>query len=151
MKTGVIFLSAILACLLAFAGCPKTDEAFPAPETDIEKLNDASFEKAETGLALVYFFTGYCQECSRQHKTLDEVLDKNEDVQIYSVNIYDENSKKITDKFGLSKCAVMLMLKDGEEVERQEGYMTADLVSKWFEKHSGSGEEEPAEEEPGQG
>ena len=80
-------------------------------------------------LVVVDFFATWCGPCQMLAPVLIN-LDKkyNEEVEFYKVNV-DENQDAAI-RYGVSSVPTLVFFKNGEEVERQVGYMEEEELSK---------------------
>lgn len=80
------------------------------------------------GLIVVDFFATWCGPCQMLAPVLIE-LDKKygEEVLFYKVNV-DENQDAAI-RYGVSSVPTIIFFKDGEEIERQVGFLDEDELS----------------------
>lgn len=72
-------------------------------------------------LVIVDFFATWCVPCQMQTPILAEVDDKFEDVEVYKINI-DEN-QELAIRYGISSVPTLIFFRDGKEVERNVGFI----------------------------
>ena len=82
---------------------------------------------------LADFFADWCEPC----KVLDEILDKvnaltNEKIFIEKINV--DESKKLSESFQVLSVPVLIFFKNGKQVWRMNGFLTAPELVKNLEK-----------------
>lgn len=84
-------------------------------------------------LVIVDFFATWCGPCQMLTPILVN-LDKkySDEVEIYKVNV-DENQDAAI-RYGVSAMPTLVFFKNGEEIERQVGYMDEEELSKLIEE-----------------
>ena len=85
------------------------------------------------GLVVVDFFATWCAPCQMLAPVLNE-LDKKygDDVEFYKVNI-DENQDAAV-RYGVFSVPTLIFFKNGEEIDRQVGYMEEDELANLIEE-----------------
>jgi thioredoxin-like negative regulator of GroEL len=68
------------------------------------------------------------------HPILDQIKTKNPDLVIHKINV-DEN-RETAIEFGVRSLPTVLLIKDGQEVERATGLKNLDLYQKLIDTHS---------------
>lgn len=87
-----------------------------------------------TELTLLDFWAEWCGPCRMLHPILDQIKTKNPDLTIHKINV-DEN-REIAIEFGVRSLPTVLLIKDGQEVERATGLKNLDLYQKLIDTHS---------------
>ena len=84
-------------------------------------------------LVVIDFFATWCGPCQMLAPILAN-LDKkyNDEVEFYKVNV-DENQDAAI-RYNVSSVPTLIFFKNGEEIERQVGYMEEDEFSKLIEE-----------------
>ncbi len=103
-----IFCAFIFSLLL-------TSSSFAA----ITKADDATFEEAvinSKGVVLVDFWAPWCGPCKRQSKELDKLAAEMPNLRIVKVNV--DESPDISNELDIRSIPTLLIVKDGEVVER---------------------------------
>lgn len=84
-------------------------------------------------LVIVDFFATWCGPCQMIAPILNEIDKKySDEVEIYKVNV-DENQDAAI-RYGVSSVPTLIFFKDGEEIDRQVGYLEEDELSKIIEE-----------------
>ena len=84
-------------------------------------------------LVIVDFFATWCGPCQMLTPVLVNMDKKFEgEVEIYKVNV-DENQDTAI-RYGVNAMPTLLFFKNGEEIERQVGYMDEEELSKLIEE-----------------
>ena len=88
---------------------------------DVVELTDSTFDsETEKGVALVDFWAPWCGPCKMQHPVLERVAKTLAGrAMIAKVNVDAEGST--AGRFGVQSIPTMILLKDGEEVQRFVG------------------------------
>jgi thioredoxin len=87
-----------------------------------------------TELTLLDFWAEWCGPCRMLHPILDQIKTKNPDLVIHKINV-DEN-RETAIEFGVRSLPTVLLIKDGQEVERATGLKNLDLYQKLIDTHS---------------
>lgn len=84
-------------------------------------------------LVIVDFFATWCGPCQMLTPILAN-LDKkyNEKLDIYKVNV--DESQEAAIRYGVTSVPTLIFFKDGEEIERQIGYIEEEELSKLIEE-----------------
>lgn len=128
----------IVAVALSVVGWLTQPEAPPPPIDGIEvNLTDESFRREvldHDGYALVDFWFEGCPPC-RQMKPVVAHLSVNyrDRVKVGKLNIEEDRDTPI--HFGLEAFPTLLLFRDGELVDRWDGYGGLQEVSQWLDKH----------------
>ena len=85
------------------------------------------------GLVVVDFFATWCGPCQMLSPVIVN-LDKKYDgeVEFYKINV-DENQDAAM-RYGVNSVPTLIFFKDGEEIERQVGFMEEDELSKFIDE-----------------
>ena len=84
-------------------------------------------------LVIVDFFATWCGPCQMLAPILANLDRKyNEEVEIYKVNFDETQDAAI--RYGVTSVPTLIFFKDGEEIDRQVGYMEEDELSKIIEE-----------------
>jgi thioredoxin len=87
-----------------------------------------------TELTLLDFWAEWCGPCRMLHPILDQIKTRNPDLAIHKINV-DEN-KETAIEFGVRSLPTVLLIKDGQEVERATGLKNIDIYQKLIDTHS---------------
>lgn len=80
-------------------------------------------------LVIVDFFAEWCGPCQMLSKILVEIeKEYSEKLEIYKVNV--DESQECAMRYGITAMPTLLFFKNGEEVERQVGYLEKDELEK---------------------
>lgn len=83
---------------------------------------------------LVDFFAPWCGPCQMAGPVLDTLADKYKDkIEIFKVNV--DEGQKYAGQYNVMSIPVVILFKDGKEVERQVGFPGEDGYRKMIEKH----------------
>ena len=85
------------------------------------------------GLVVVDFFATWCAPCQMLAPVLIELEKKyGDEVEFYKVNI--DESEDVAIRYGVSSVPTLIFFKNGEEIDRQEGFADEDERSNWIEE-----------------
>ena len=87
-----------------------------------------------TELTLLDFWAEWCGPCRMLHPIMDQIKTKNPGLVIHKINV-DEN-RETAIEFGVRSLPTVLLIKDGQEVERATGLKNLDLYQKLIDTHS---------------
>jgi thioredoxin 1 len=87
-----------------------------------------------TELTLLDFWAEWCGPCRMLHPILDEIKIKNPTLPIHKINV--DANKETAIEFGVRSLPTVLLIKDGQEVERVIGLKNPDLYQKLIDTHS---------------
>ena len=102
----------------------------------IEGKLDNFDQLTKEGLALVDFNADWCGACQMLKPTVEELADDlksaGSDTKVISVNIDDE--EEIADRFGVEGIPCLVLLKNGEEINRSVGVVPKKKLEKMLKK-----------------
>ena len=80
-------------------------------------------------MELLDFYADWCGPCQMLKPTIEEFEKAHPEVKVTSINIDEE--EELADKYGVSSIPCLVVLKDGEEVEREVGVMPLKKLEKF--------------------
>ena len=86
-------------------------------------LNDQNFDEnisKEKGIVIVDFFATWCGPCRMLAPVLEQVQQDVPSVKIVKVDVDD--AEKVSKRFGIMSIPTMVVLKDGQEIDRFVGF-----------------------------
>ena len=96
--------------------------------TAVELTEENFSESVASGVTLVDFWAEWCGPCRALTPILDELgADYNDKAVIAKVNV--DNAQALAQKFGVSSIPTLLVIKEGEEVNRFVGITAKDVLS----------------------
>ncbi|WP_226667115.1 thioredoxin [Metabacillus litoralis] len=101
----------------------------------ITNVTDQTFSgETNEGVVLVDFWAPWCGPCKMIAPVLEELdTDMGEKVKIVKVDV-DEN-QETAGKFGVMSIPTLLVLKDGEVVDKAVGYQPKEALAEVLNKH----------------
>ena len=102
---------------------------------EVIHLNDENFEEeTKNGLVLVDFFATWCGPCKILGPILEDAQKDLENVKVFKVDV--DECEKTAKNFGVMSIPTLVVLKDGEEIDRHVGLLNRDSLVEWVKKHS---------------
>lgn len=102
-----------------------------------KEFTDANYAEeveAKGGLAVVDFWAEWCGPCRMVGPIIEQLAEENPDVNIGKVNVDDNN--ELATKFGIRSIPTILILKDGEIVDKVLGAKPIGDFKEMLAKHS---------------
>ena len=101
----------------------------------MELLNANNFdEKTSNGLVLIDFFANWCGPCKMLSPIIEELSEElNDKVNIYKIDVDQEPS--LAQKFGVMSIPTLVLLKDGQEVEKVIGFQPKEQLVELINKY----------------
>jgi len=95
----------------------------------VEEISEKQFDNAVNGgKAIVDFYADWCMPCLMLAPVLEELAEKMEDIKFFRVNV-DEN-QKLANKFKIMSIPCLVVMDDGEEVDRIIGNIEKEVLEK---------------------
>jgi len=102
----------------------------------VQELTESDFERTVSeGLTLVDFWAPWCAPCRMIAPVLAELAQRHNDLAIAKVNV-DENPI-LAARFRVQAIPLLVLLKDGDEVDRFVGLQSAGALSDAIRNHMG--------------
>ncbi|MCI5920105.1 MAG: thioredoxin [Roseburia sp.] len=97
----------------------------------VKKVNEAEFKaEALTGTTVVDFSATWCGPCQMLAPVLEEISDSQGDVKFYNIDV-DQNPG-ITREYGIMNIPAVYLLKDGQVVDKQIGFLPKEQLEAWI-------------------
>ncbi|MCO0832224.1 thioredoxin [Fructobacillus sp. W13] len=100
-------------------------------------LQDANFEeKTKSGVSITDFWAEWCGPCKMQTPVLEALA---EDDSLKNINFYKvdvEENKQVPADFGIRAIPTLVVMKDGQAVERLTGFHNKEQLSKILQKYA---------------
>ncbi|GAB2319360.1 thioredoxin [Alkalibacterium sp. s-m-22] len=101
----------------------------------VRELTDQNFEQeTNSGLALVDFWATWCGPCRMQSPVIDELNEESDGSVDYFKMDVDAN-QATPSKFGIMSIPTLLVIKDGEVVDKLIGYHSKEQIEETLAKH----------------
>jgi thioredoxin 1 len=99
-----------------------------------EELDPSTMEEAENSgeTWVVDFWASWCGPCQKMEPIYEEVSEEIEDVNFGKVNMEEHSS--LATKYGVQALPTLLMIKDGDIVAKNEGFMDREDLKNWIQK-----------------
>lgn len=95
------------------------------PSTAVKQLNDVDFDAAVSGgITLVDFWAPWCAPCKAMGPVFGELADSLED-QVTLAKVDVNENPGLATKFRVQSIPLLVLLKDGQEVDRVIGVHSA--------------------------
>lgn len=95
----------------------------------IKYLNNENFnEEINKEKVLVDFYADWCGPCRMISPIVEEIAKENNDLQVVKVNV--DNFEAIARKYGIMSIPTLIVFKNGEEVNKNIGYISKDEIIK---------------------
>lgn len=94
-----------------------------------ERISAENFENKVLGsgkIALADFYSDTCVPCKRLSPVLAEVEEKNEDIELYKINVNFDTELAV--EYSVSSVPTVVFFKDGKEVQRFTGAVGKDKI-----------------------
>ena len=88
--------------------------------------NNTLEESVKSGVAIIDFYADWCGPCRRVAPIIEEIANEQQSITVCKVNV-DENSA-LASRYGIVSIPTIVILKDGEEVERMVGYRPKEVI-----------------------
>lgn len=101
----------------------------------LKDLNVENFEKEilnNEGIALVDFYATWCGPCRMIAPIIHDIANECTDVTVGKVNI--EENMELAEKYDVTHVPTLIILNNGEEQERLEGFTSKNEILKALEK-----------------
>ena len=91
--------------------------------------NELDFDKLiKNDKVLVDFYADWCGPCRMISPIVEEIAKENNDLQVVKVNV--DNFEAIERKYGIMSIPTLIVFKNGEEVNKNIGYISKDEIIK---------------------
>ncbi|MBS9338429.1 thioredoxin [Fructobacillus sp. M2-14] len=100
-------------------------------------LQDANFEeKTKSGVSITDFWAEWCGPCKMQTPVLEALSDDAafSGIDFYKVDV--EENKQIPADFGIRAIPTLIVMKDGQAVERLTGFHNKEQLSEILQKYA---------------
>jgi len=92
-------------------------------------LNESNFDESiAKGVSLVDFYADWCMPCRSLAPILEDLKLKMPSVNFFKLNI--EDSQDLAGKYDVSSIPLMVIMRDGKEVNRIVGLMKSEDIEK---------------------
>lgn len=101
---------------------------------NVQEITKVNFEEEVINskqTVLIDFWAPWCAPCRMMSPIIDEVANEAVDIKVVKINIDDE--PEIAQNFGIMSIPTLVIVKDGEAVNRSSGVKPKDAVLKLIE------------------
>lgn len=96
----------------------------------MQSINYSNYKNLTKKNILIYFWASWCPECLNVLKTLKEINSS----YLFDINL--EEFKKAYDIYNISFCPTFLIMSNGQEVLKKEGFITKTEIKNLLKKIS---------------
>jgi len=100
----------------------------------IELTNEVFEEEIKNNLVLVDFYATWCGPCKMMHPVIDELNDKFQNIKIIKVDV--DKHEELARKYAVMSIPTLLLIKDGNVIEKNVGYTPIDTLEKWINNNN---------------
>ena len=101
----------------------------------VQELNEAEFHRAVSdGLTLVDFWAPWCSPCRMMAPVLQELAEGNDHLAVAKVNV--DEAPVLAAQFRVQAIPLLVLLKDGYEVDRFVGLQSAASLADAISTHA---------------
>ncbi|MDO5291582.1 MAG: thioredoxin [bacterium] len=101
----------------------------------VKKISQQEFQEVkDKNLAVIDFSATWCGPCKMLTPVLDQIAEELEGkASFYNVDV-DENPD-LAMQYGIRNIPALVILKEGEKVDTQVGFLPKEQLCKWMEPH----------------
>lgn len=103
----------------------------------VTALTDTNFEeKTKSGVSITDFWAAWCGPCKMQSPVMDALSEEAElkNVAFYKVDV--DANKQVPADFGIRAIPTMVVMKDGQAVERLTGFHNKEQLNEILHKYA---------------
>lgn len=99
----------------------------------VENLNVENFDNfMKEGNVIVDFYADWCGPCKTMAPEFEKASEENSSVKFGKVNI--ESNQELAERFSVMSIPTIILLKNGEQVNRYTGPLRAEEIKEMFDK-----------------
>lgn len=83
-----------------------------------------------SGFSLLQFYATWCAPCKLLKREIEKLLEEMPAVDVLRYDI--ETDTELAQSFGIRGIPVLFILKDGEVIARQTGFIPKDKIAEWI-------------------
>lgn len=100
----------------------------------MKQINQSEFEQeTKSGVTVVDFFATWCGPCRAMAMILEDVANEHPEFNIVKIDV-DQNNE-LARRFGILSIPTIVIMKDGEMVDKHIGLMEADGLVELVERY----------------
>lgn len=91
-------------------------------------VNDDNFDliSKESRPVLVDFFASWCGPCKMLAPVIEKIAESNPELAVAKINV--DEAPRLARQFGIFSIPTLVLLKDGDEVDRAVGFRTEEQI-----------------------
>ena len=95
----------------------------------IENFSD----QIKNGLVLLDFYASWCGPCKMMHPIIDEIINEYSELKVIKIDV--DKNEDIARNYAIMSIPTLILLKDGNIVEKNIGFTPKDKLDNWINQH----------------
>lgn len=90
-------------------------------------------QEIKDGLVLLDFYATWCGPCKMMHPIIDGIINTYSDVKVIKIDV--DMNQDLARSYSIMSIPTLMLLKDGELVEKNIGFTSSDVITNWINQH----------------